>query len=94
MTTPEDMKDLSAVADKLLKEKLEKTAQPIPMSEYENMCNICNNAIYVTDLPTIIEVYKEVGLLILKYAAWIGLFLFCWWVLSRILDEVAMLLGY
>ena len=63
----------------------------MPMSEYESMLI---DSIYVLDLPTIAEIYKEVGLQVLKYAVGIGLFLAGWWLLSYILDEVAMLMGY
>ena len=63
----------------------------VPMSEYESMLI---DSIYVLDLPTIAEIYKEVGLQVLKYAVGIGLFLAGWWLLSCILDEVAMLMGY
>ena len=63
----------------------------VPMSEYESMLI---DSIYVLDLPTIAEIYKEVGLQVLKYAVGIGLFLAGWWLLSYILDEVAMLMGY
>ena len=64
---------------------------PVPISEYESMCY---NIIHCLNLPTIAEIYKEVGLLVLKYAVGIGLFLAGWWLLSCILDEVAMLMGY
>ena len=64
---------------------------PVPMSEYESMLI---DSIYVLDLPTIAEIYKEVGLQVLKYAVGIGLFLAGWWLLSYVLDEVAMLMGY
>lgn len=64
---------------------------PVPMSEYESMLI---DSIYVLDLPTIAEIYKEVGLQVLKYAVGIGLFLVGWWLLSYVLDEVAMLMGY
>ena len=64
---------------------------PMPMSEYESMCY---NIIHNLNLPTIAEICKEVGLQILKYAVGIGLFLAGWWLLSCILDEVAMLMGY
>ena len=63
----------------------------VPMSEYESMLI---DSIYVLDLPTIAEIYKEVGLQVLKYAVGIGLFLAGWWLLSYVLDEVAMLMGY
>ena len=63
----------------------------MPMSEYESMLI---DSIYVLDLPTIAEIYKEVGLQVLKYAVGIGLFLAGWWLLSYVLDEVAMLMGY
>ena len=66
-------------------------ATPVPMSESESMyCNM----IHDLSLPTIAEIYKEVGLQVLKYAVGIGLFLVGWWRLSYILDEVAMMLGY
>ena len=66
-------------------------ATPVPMSESESMyCNM----IHDISLPTIAEIYKEVGLQVLKYAVGIGLFLVGWWRLSYILDEVAMMLGY
>ena len=66
-------------------------ATPVPMSESESMyCNM----IHDISLPTIAEIYKEVGLQVLKYAVGIGLFLAGWWLLSCILDEVAMMLGY
>ena len=64
---------------------------PVPMSEYESMCY---NIIHNLNLPTIAEICKEVGLQILKYAVGIGLFLAGWWLLSCVLDEVAMLMGY
>ena len=64
---------------------------PVPISEYESMCY---NIIHNLNLPTIAEICKEVGLQILKYAVGIGLFLAGWWLLSCILDEVAMLMGY
>ena len=64
---------------------------PVPMSEYESMCY---NIIHNLNLPTIAEIYKEVGLQVLKYALGIVLFLAGWWLLSCILDEVAMLIGY
>ena len=64
---------------------------PVPMSEYESMLI---DSIYVLDLPTIVEIYKEVGLQVLKYAVGIGLFLAGWWLLSCLLDKVAMLMGY
>ena len=63
----------------------------VPMSEYESMLI---DSIYVLDLPTIAEIYKEVGLQVLKYAVGVGLFLAGWWLLSYVLDEVAMLMGY
>ena len=63
----------------------------MPMSEYESMLI---DSIYVLDLPTIAEIYKEVGLQVLKYVVGIGLFLVGWWRLSYILDEVAMMFGY
>lgn len=87
---PEEMRDLSAAADKLLKDKIE-CVTPVPISEYESMCY---NIIHYLNLPTITEIYKEVGLLVLKYAVGIGLFLAGWWLLSCILDEVAMMFGY
>ena len=66
-------------------------ATPVPMSESESMyCNM----IHDLSLPTIAEIYKEVGLQVLKYAVGIGLFLVGWWRLSYILDEVTMMLGY
>ena len=66
-------------------------ATPVPMSESESMyCNMVHDI----SLPTIAEIYKEVGLQVLKYAVGIGLFLVGWWRLSYILDEVAMMLGY
>lgn len=66
-------------------------ATPVPMSEFESMyCNM----IHDLSLPTIAEIYKEVGLQVLKYALGIMLFLAGWWLLSCILDEVAMMLGY
>ena len=64
---------------------------PVPMSEYESMCY---NIIHNLNLPTIAEIYKEVGLQVLKYAVGIGLFLIGWWRLSYILDEVAIMFGY
>ena len=64
---------------------------PVPISEYESMCY---NIIHNLNLPTIAEIYKEVGLQVLKYALGIVLFLAGWWLLSCILDEVAMLMGY
>ena len=64
---------------------------PVPMSEYESMLI---DSIYVLDLPTIVEIYKEVGLQALKYALGIVLFLAGWWLLSIILDEVTMVIGY
>ena len=64
---------------------------PVPMSESESMyCNMVHDL----SLPTTAEIYKEVGLQVLKYALGIGLFLAGWWLLSCILDEVAMLMGY
>ena len=66
-------------------------AAPVPMSESESMyCNM----IHDLSLPTIAEIYKEVGLQVLKYAVGIGLFLAGWWLLSCILDEVTMVMGY
>ena len=66
-------------------------ATPVPMSESESMyCNM----IHELSLPTIAEIYKEVGLQVLKYALGIGLFLAGWWLLSYILDEVTMVIGY
>ena len=66
-------------------------ATPVPMSESESMyCNMVHDL----SLPTIAEIYKEVGLQVLKYALGIGLFLAGWWLLSRILDEVTMVIGY
>ena len=73
-----------------MKDKIE-CVTPVPISEYESMCY---NIIHHLNLPTIAEIYKEVGLLVLKYAVGIGLFLAGWWLLSCILDEVAMLMGY
>ena len=73
-----------------MKDKIERVT-PVPMSEYESMCY---NIIHNLNLPTIAEIYKEVGLQVLKYAVGIGLFLAGWWLLSCILDEVAMLMGY
>ena len=64
---------------------------PVPMSEYESMCY---NIIHNLNLPTIAEIYKEVGLQALKYALGIVLFLAGWWLLSIILDEVTMVIGY
>lgn len=66
-------------------------ATPVPMSESESMyCNM----IHELSLPTIAEIYKEVGLQVLKYALGIMLFLAGWWLLSCILDEVTMVIGY
>ena len=66
-------------------------ATPVPMSESESMyCNM----IHELSLPTIAEIYKEVGLQLLKYALGIVLFLAGWWLLSSILDEVTMVIGY
>ena len=66
-------------------------ATPVPMSESESMyCNM----IHDISLPTIAEIYKEVGLQALKYALGIVLFLAGWWLLSIILDEVTMVIGY
>ena len=66
-------------------------ATPVPMSESESMyCNM----IHDLSLPTIAEIYKEVGLQVLKYALGIMLFLAGWWLLSCILDEVTMVIGY
>ena len=66
-------------------------AAPVPMSEFESMyCNM----IHELSLPTIAEIYMEVGLQVLKYALGIGLFLAGWWLLSCILDEVTMVMGY
>lgn len=90
MTIPEDMKDLSAMADELLNEKIE-TVTPVPMTKYESM--LCEQ-IHILNLPTIAEIYKEVGILFLKYAVGIGLLLAGWWLLSGIFDEVVMLFGY
>ena len=73
-----------------MNDKIE-SVTPVPMSEYESMLI---DSIYVLDLPTIAEIYKEVGLQVLKYAVGIGLFLAGWWLLSYVLDEVAMLMGY
>ena len=73
-----------------MKDKIE-CVTPVPMSEYESMCY---NIIHNLNLPTIAEICKEVGLQILKYAVGIGLFLAGWWLLSCILDEVAMVMGY
>ena len=73
-----------------MKDKIE-SVTPVPMSEYESMLI---DSIYVLDLPTIAEIYKEVGLQVLKYTVGIGLFLAGWWLLSCILDEVAMMFGY
>ena len=64
---------------------------PIPMSEFESMyCNMVHDI----SLPTIAEIYMEVGLQVLKYALGIVLFLAGWWLLSCILDEVTMVMGY
>ena len=66
-------------------------ATPVPMSKSESMyCNMVHDL----SLPTIAEIYKEVGLQVLKYALGIGLFLAGWWLLSCILDEVTMVIGY
>ena len=66
-------------------------ATPVPMSESESMyCNM----IHDLSLPTIAEIYKEVGLQVLKYALGIVLFLAGWWLLSSILDEITMMMGY
>ena len=66
-------------------------ATPVPMSESESMyCNMVHDL----SLPTIAEIYKEVGLQVLKYALGIGLFLAGLWLLSCILDEVTMVIGY
>ena len=73
-----------------MNDKIE-SVTPVPMSEFESMLI---DSIYILDLPTIIEIYKEVGLLVLKYAVGIGLLLAGWWLLSCILDEVAMMFGY
>ena len=73
-----------------MNDKIE-SVTPVPMSEYESMLI---DSIYVLDLPTIAEIYKEVGLQVLKYAVGIGLFLAGWWRLSYIFDEVAMMFGY
>ena len=73
-----------------MNDKIE-SVTPVPMPEYESMLI---DSIYVLDLPTIAEIYKEVGLQVLKYAVGIGLFLAGWWLLSCILDEVAMMFGY
>ena len=73
-----------------MNDKIE-SVTPVPMSEYESMCY---NIIHNLNLPTIAEIYKEVGLQVLKYAVGIGLFLVGWWRLSYILDEVAMMFGY
>lgn len=90
MTVPEDIKDLNAMADKLLKDKIEKVT-PVPMDAHEA---ILLDTIHVIGLPTMTEIYKEVGLQLLKYAIGIGLFLAGWWLFSCILDEVAIALGY
>ena len=66
-------------------------ATPVPMSEFESMYS---NMIHDLSLPTIAEIYKEVGLQVLKYALGIVLFLAGWWLLSYILDEVTMVIGY
>ena len=73
-----------------MNDKIE-SVTPVPMSEFESMLI---DSIYILDLPAIIEIYKEVGLLVLKYAVGIGLLLAGWWLLSCILDEVAMMFGY
>ena len=66
-------------------------ATPVPMSEFESMyCNM----IHDLSLSTIAEIYKEVGLQVLKYALGIMLFLAGWWLLSCILDGVTMVIGY
>ena len=66
-------------------------ATPVPMSESESMyCNMVHDL----SLPTIAEIYKEVGLQVLKYALGIVLFLAGLWLLSYILDEVTMVIGY
>ena len=66
-------------------------ATPVPMSESESMyCNMVHDI----SLPTIAEIYKEVGLQVLKCALGIGLFLAGLWLLSCILDEVTMVIGY
>ena len=73
-----------------MNDKIE-SVTPVPMSEYESMLI---DSIYVLDLLTIVEIYKEVGLQVLKYAVGIGLFLAGWWLLSCLLDKVAMMFGY
>ena len=72
-----------------MKDKIERVT-PVPMSEYESMCY---SIIHNLNLSTIAEIYKEVGLHVLNYAVGIGLFLAGWWLLSCILDEVAMVMG-
>lgn len=78
------MDDLNRASCKLTKDKIENVT-PTPISEYEK--NLINT-MHVLSLPTIGEIYREIGLELLKYAIGIGYFLLAWWVFSNIMDIV------
>lgn len=78
------MDDLSRVADKLTKDKIEKVT-PVPLTQYEKWLL---ETMHVISLPTIGEIYCEIGLEILKYAVGIGCFLIAWLAFSNIMDII------
>lgn len=78
------MDELSRAADKLTKDKIEKVT-PVPLSEHEkNLINI----IHVLSLPTITEIYCEIGVELLKYIAYVLLFLCGWFLFSHVMDII------
>lgn len=78
------MDDLNRKSDKLLKAKIDKDTSVSPEDTNAMMCEVC----HVMNLPTILDIYKEIGFEILKYAIGIGYFLVLWCLLSNVLDMI------
>ena len=71
-------------SDKLLKAKIDKDTPISPEDANAMMREVC----HVMNLPTVLDIYKEIGFEILKYAIGIGCFLVLWCLLSNVLDVI------
>lgn len=78
------MDDLSRAADKLTKDKIEKVT-PVPLSQYEKWLL---EAAHVANLPTLKEIYLEIGFEIFKYAIYVLYFLCGWFLFSYVMDII------
>ena len=78
------MDELSRAADRLTKDKIEKVT-PVPLSQHEK--NLINT-MHVINLPTIGEIYREIGFELLKYAVYVLYFLCGWFLFSYVMDII------